>query len=548
MRMKHRMLFLLWLLCSIHAQAQKDTTVNPSVTIISSYKPVLINPAKINFYGSALIVDSIHKVRPYNVPAQNFVYSYVPISLHPLSLIHDTAELYKNTFNFLRLGYGNYKTPLINGGLFFHPLSSLKINMLVDYISSQGNIVNQDYSVLSARTFAKYFLPNDEIHCNLSYSRNQHFLYGYDHLSYSYAKQEVSHLFQDMDLQLGIRNTAVNSLNISYDPTIHLNIFHLTDSLRETTIGCKLPVNFKFNNRIAGGALASVDATKYSGTNSLSENIRIKNAVSAFAGFLKYSNKSVLVQLGASYTQSDTKWSLLPDIRLEIPIHKNNFIFISGWKGTVIKNTYRNLSAINPYLQVLNIQQNSLQNEFFAGFKTTVGNHFTFLTNAEFVRFSNYPLFMNDTSAASKFHLFVLSNESKLNNFRIHADVSYTVRDIFRLTGAVNFNAYSGLHQNQKAWNMVPMDADFSAFWQASPKLELKGSFILFSGFKYLNRGNVVKEAEGGTDLRIAGEYKLYKRMFAFLNLNNIFGKTYERWHLYPVYGINFTGGIKVRF
>ena len=548
MRMKDRILLLLLLLCSFNVLAQKDTTVKPSVTIVSSYKPVLIAPVKINFYGSSLIVDSINNVRAYNVPAQNFVYSYVPVSLHPLSLVHDTAELYKNTNNFLRLGYGNYKTPLLNGGLFLQPIRSLKISMLVDYSSSKGNIINQDYSALSARTFANYFLPHDEVHFKLSYSRNQHFLYGYDHAKYAFSKQEVSHLFHDMDLQLGIRNTAVNSLNLTYDPTFRLNVFNLTDSLKETTIAFKLPINIKFNNRLTGGAAASIDVTNYSATNSFSENIRLKNAVSAFDGFLKYNNKSVLISLGASGIQTDKKWSLLPDIRVEIPVHKNNIIFFGGWKGSVMKNTYSSLSSINPYLQVLNIQQNTLQNEFFAGIKTTVGNHFSFLANAGFFRFNNFQFFMNDTSAASKFHMFVLSNENKLNNFRLHTEFSYALRDKFRVTGAVNFNAYSGLHQNLKAWNMVPMDANISAFWQLGPKLELKGSFILFAGAKYLESPNIVKETEGGTDLRIAAEYKLHKRVFAFTNLNNIFGKTYERWHLYPQYGVNFIGGIKVRF
>jgi outer membrane receptor protein involved in Fe transport len=43
-------------------------------------------------------------------------------------------------------------------------------------------------------------------------------------------------------------------------------------------------------------------------------------------------------------------------------------------------------------------------------------------------------------------------------------------------------------------------------------------------------------------------EYKIKKQFGAFINLNNIFGKNYERWHNYPVYGFNVLGGLSLQF
>jgi hypothetical protein len=61
-------------------------------------------------------------------------------------------------------------------------------------------------------------------------------------------------------------------------------------------------------------------------------------------------------------------------------------------------------------------------------------------------------------------------------------------------------------------------------------------------------RGGITGSTKGGTDLSLGGEYKFTKMIGAFVQLNNIFGESYQRWYQYPVFGFNAFGGVVVRF
>jgi outer membrane receptor protein involved in Fe transport len=52
----------------------------------------------------------------------------------------------------------------------------------------------------------------------------------------------------------------------------------------------------------------------------------------------------------------------------------------------------------------------------------------------------------------------------------------------------------------------------------------------------------------GGTDLSAGAEYKINKQFSAWINVNNILNDKYERWHNYPVYGLNLSGGVLINF
>jgi hypothetical protein len=54
----------------VMAQVTKDT-IRPSVSITSSYKPVLRNAVKINFSGSQMNADTSHPALQYTIPHQS---------------------------------------------------------------------------------------------------------------------------------------------------------------------------------------------------------------------------------------------------------------------------------------------------------------------------------------------------------------------------------------------------------------------------------------------------------------------------------------------
>jgi hypothetical protein len=115
------------------------------------------------------------------------------------------------------------------------------------------------------------------------------------------------------------------------------------------------------------------------------------------------------------------------------------------------------------------------------------------------ITYRDLPFFINDTATDEK--AFIVSNESKVNNFRVHGDVSYINQDKFTLTAGVTFNGYTGMKNNDKAWHTIPMEFTSSLRWWAFDHLLLKGDFYFFNGGNYLTTTNGSRPLSGGTDL-----------------------------------------------
>ncbi len=546
----HRSIGILFiaLFVSQNLMAQKDTTKKQSINITSSFKPVLRNAVKINFSGSQLNADSSKNVKEYNIPSQNLFYAYQAIALKPLALQQDSS-LYLGNRNFIKAGFGNYATPYINAGVGFGDGKTWLANVYGSFISSKGNITHQDYSFFNVKATGSYFLPKNEVYAAASTSRNQYYLYGYDHKIFNYTRKQVQQQFQEIDLAVGIRNTVSNDLKISYDPNIQLNFFTNKDRLSETSIIINAPVALQLNEKFSVKVDAKADVTKYSTRNYQPANYNIDNNVEQIAASVVYNSPRLKINAGLIPLWDNGEFHYLPNIYAEAQVKENVFMFQAGWVGRITKNTYRNLSGINPYIQTLTAQTNTREVEFYGGIKASLGKHFNFNAKAGIVHFKNFALFVNDIdNGGVNINSFKLSYEPMMESVRIHGDISYISQEKFTATAGLTLNGYTGLKLNDKAWNTVPMEFTGSLRWWALERLLLKGDFYLFGGGKYLDTDNKSHAFSGGSDLSAGAEFKINKQFSAFFDVNNILNNKYQRWHNYEVYGINLLGGVIFRF
>ena len=527
--------------------AQRDTTKKQSINIVSSFKPALRTPVKISFSGSQLPADTSRAVKEYVIPSQNLFYAYQAIPLTPLALQQD-SNLYLGSRNFIKAGFGNYNTPYANIGLGLGDGKTMLVNVYGSYISSQGRIKNQDYSMLDVKATGSYFMKNNEVYAFASASRDQYFLYGYDHSLFDPKRNDIRQQFQQINLAGGIRNTVSTRYKISYNPHVQANFFTNKDKLTETTVIVDVPVKKKFGKSFLLNIDAKADLTRYSTIGFIPSNYNIDNNVIQVMPSLVYNSPGLIINAGMIPVWNNDKFEYLPNVYAEGRVKEKVFMIQAGWTGRITKNTYRNLSAINPYLALLTEQKNTKEIEFYGGIKATVGSHFNFNAKAGIVHYKDFALFINDNGASGIFNGFKISNESVMHNVRIHGDISYISQDKFTATANLTLNGYTGMQDNAKAWNTVPMEFTGSLRWWPFNKLLLKGDFYMFGGGHYLEEGNKSRTFSGGFDVSAGIEYKINKQFGAFINVNNIFDNRYQRWHGYEVYGLNLLGGIIIHF
>jgi hypothetical protein len=525
--------------------AQRDTTKKQSIDITSSYKPVLRNAVKINFAGSQLVADTSRSVLQYKIPSQNLFYAYRPISLKPLALQQDTA-LYLGGRNFVKAGFGNYSTPYINAGISFGDGKTSLINLTGNYIQSKGKIKFQDYSMLNVKADGSYFFPKTELYGGAEVNSDLYYLYGYDHSAFDYKKENVKQDLQKVTIRAGFKNTVANEIGVNYNPNVVVSFFTNVNKLSETNILFNLPLDKPINEGFSFKADFKADLTNYSTKNFIPANASFSNNIIQVTPSINYKTDILKIHAGITPVWNNNKFEALPDIFGEAQVPDKSFAVQGGLIGRFIKNNYQNLTALNPYLAPLFSQTNTKEVELYGGLKASLAKHFYVNAKAGIIRYTDIPFFINDTASDNK--SFILSNEKKATNFRIHADVNYINQDKFTLTGGITFNGYTGIDDNARAWHTVPVEIKSSLRWWAYKTVLIKADAYIFEGSSYLKKGNIAVPFKGGTDLSAGVEVKINKQFSVWGDVNNILNNTYERFHNYPVYGTNFLGGIIVHF
>lgn len=544
MNTKIVIVFVFLLSISGTTSAQRDTTKKQSIDITSSYKPVLRNAVKINFSASNLPADTSKTVGQYTIPAQNLFFTYQPVSLKPLALTMDTA-LELGERNFVKVGFGNLSTPYASAGFSFGDGKKSLVNLYADYISSKGKIVNQNYSQINIKGSGSYFTGQNEVYGTVGISQQDYSLYGYDHLMHNYSKADVLQRFQDVTVKGGIRNKVENETGINYNPTVQINVFSNQNKLTESSLLLDAPLEKMFNEMLSIKVSAIADITSYTSKN-LTSNVKFNNNVFQIAPELIYAKENITIHGGVSPTWDNGKLSVLPNIYGVAQLEDKPFLIEAGLIGRIIKNSYRNLSFINPYLAALTTQKNTKETELYGGIKTSVGKHFNFSAKAGLISYNNLPFYINDTANDNK--AFIVSNESKLTDLRLHADMSFVSQDKFTVTGGLTFNGYTGMKDNDKAWGTIPLEVSASLRWWAFKQLMVKSDFRAFTGGPYLLKNNVNATLSGAADLSAGLEFAINKNFSAWLDVNNILNNKYERWHNYQVFGMNVLGGIIYKF
>ncbi len=540
---KYSFSFLICCCIVVGAVAQKDNTKKQTVDITSSYKPVLRNAVKINFSATNLTGDTSKVLMPYNIPSQNLFYTYQPGSLKPLALTQDTS-LDLGIRNFLKAGFGNYSTPYINAGFSFGDGKNALVNVYANYISSKGSIKNQDYAGMNIKAAGSYFTSANEISGSLGFGQQDFYLYGYDHQLNIFNKADVLQRFQQINLSAAIKNKLETETGINYKPSIAVNIFNSFSRLAENSLLLAVPLSKTFDETFSVKLAVSANITSYSSKN-LDSNVKFNNNVYQLAPELVYAKPAFNIHAGVSPTWDNGKLNVLPNIYGEFKITDKTFLIQAGLVGTITKNTYQHLATVNPWLQTVSQQLNTKETEFYGGLKASVGKHFSFSAKASWITFHNMPFFINDTALGNT---FVISNDRRVNDFRLHGDMSFINQDKFTVTGGLTFNGYNGMKNNERAWGTIPVEINGSLRWWAFKQVMLKSDFWAFSSSPYLINNNSKNTLPGGADLSIGAELAITKKISVWLDVNNLFNNKYQRWKNYPAYGLNVLGGAIIRF
>jgi hypothetical protein len=525
---------------------KKDTTAKPTtINITSSYKPVLRSATKINFVATQVPLDTTKPKLSYKVPAQNLFYSYQPISLQPLALQPD------NTINlgskgFVKIGYGNFSAPYVQGAYSAGDGVTNLFNVYGLYNAAKGNINYQQYANLQLKANGILFLPTAEVRGGLEFTNNKTNAFGYNQALFTLPKDSVKRNYNNIGFNIGVKNTVKNNFDVDYQPSLNINILTSTNRAAETNILLQVPIQKTISENFNVDIVVNADITSYKNKNTATSNT-IKNNIFQVGGGINFNYQGVEVKAGVLPTWDNKSFFALPNIYIEAPLAKNNLIFQAGWVGSYQKNNLLNLTNVNPFINNLTNQNNTKQVELYGGLKAAVDNHFSFSAKVGLVSYTNKALFLNDTASTTQ-RDFVVVTEPKMNNFRIHGNLHYVVRDNFSLIAGVTLNAYTGLSKHIKPWHLPPIELNASAKYKLKQNLFLKADLLGFTASDFASKGNIIGTTSTIFDVAAGLEFAITKKINLWLDVNNILNTKYQRWNGYRVLGLQVFGGAKFTF
>ena len=518
---------------------KRDTIGSKTVVITSDFKPSLQNAAKINFTAASNIIDTSIVPHNYKVPSSNLFFTYDPIAIQPLAMPIDSGMVWTNQHQ-IKIGAGNLSTFFGEGRFSFGDGKKSITNIKADYISSKSNLFAQQMSKLNLDAIS--ILQNDkyELISHGYFNSITQYRYGYSPSTLVYSKDQLKQIFNTVAAEIGAKNKQPNEAGVDFNPQLSVYRFTDNNSGAENNLIFKLPIEKAFSKIISFKLKFEADIA-----NTQFNTTQINNNLFSLNPAISFNTPNVKLNIGLRPSWDNTNYIMLPNILAEAKMNHTPLIFQLGWDGNFQKNSYRSLIGYNPWIGPLSAIVNTQINQQFIGIKGSSGNHITYNAKIAFQQLKNQPLFLNDPMDGKSFNIIY---ESTMNALKIAGEFGYIVQDNWSVLASASFTQFNAFSVNNYAWGLIPVEITGTSIWKPLKGLQLKADLFYLGGSMYKTVTTPPTRLSPGLDFNIGGEFDIGQNWRIWLQMNNLFNNTYQRWNQYPVFGFNVMAGVVYSF
>lgn len=519
------------------APASARDTVIPASTIeiIQEYRPEVKAAEKALFKPVFPPADNERPVYQYEVPQQSLYYSYKSLPLRPLALGRDTMKLPFS--NYVKLGYGNLSTLLADGG-FAVKKDNYEIALHLFHLSQKGAIRYQESQKTNVNADVLVDGRKYEWNASLDITADRYYQYGYDHdLNPSFVPDRQS--LNGGRLIIGARNKTDNDWGVRYSPSLEFAYFSGQHISGETTMGFKLPVTKDLDTAIQLSFTAEGKLTQLSfDTSKISNNIFVLSP-----GFNYHRNRwTARVFLSPAFGRGGNTY-LLPDIMAGFRLPSWNMALTAGIKGSLQQNTYEQLFRRNPFISAFSITQTH-SDQVYASVQKGLGNHLTLHGKVSWWQYDNLPMHLNEIASPQRMYVLY---DSKVKAISLEAGARFQVGEQFSAGGSLTvYNFYEKTYS--RIWHEPGLRFNGDISYKPLKGLTVTGYASYLDQIYAINISNEEEKLKAILDIGVGAEYQFLKRFSVFVTVNNLLDNKYQRWYGYEVYGLNFFGGLRVKF
>lgn len=467
-------------------------------------------------------------------------------TIKPLSL--GTSLLPKLRNNYIKLGFGNYGTPLAELYLNTTRNRNLQAGVYLKHLSSHP-ADRRSFSNNSVLAYGKKFVTGGIIEGDIAYNRNLVHLYGLDFngskaLSGAYPAPANANIFELFELKGGYSNILKDTSKLGYK--LNARYYHLSapKSLTENDF----LLSATFNKSVQGNPLNVYTAIQTNQNDSGSNSYK-RVFVDVNPTYRLNMDRSYIM-LGFNSTffndTNGTKFHFFPKAEIGYKIIPNALTVYGGIRGDLKRHTLRSISNENPFIRRVNFENTLNQFELYAGLKGIISAQTSFMLEASLSSVKNLMFYVADSGLYNQRAIYDNSTSSLT---RIKAELNHEFGEQFRFGFVMNYYNYS-LSINAP-YSLPTFTTSVNLLYNMGNKFFIRSElYTMNQRVTQLVSATDKKDItlSGLVDVNLGIDYRYNRNVKIFLNLNNLTNNQYQRWLNLPVFGFNVLGGLGITF
>lgn len=549
--MKHIVFYLLFFSIigsvSIFAQNDADKTIDVNM----KYKPVLIDAFKIE----AVPVLEKPIVKPpafsYNIKSKQVE---TPKIVNPIP----AADLFKKEerdfpSSFVKLGYGNMKTPLAEFYLNNKKDPKYSYGAHYRFLQTNSALNNSfaDFTDHNAKAYLRTYNANGEFGLEANYKQQLYNYYGYNSDSFTLGKNELKRLARNFDANVYFNSTTTKKDGVKHRSSFNFYNFQWDNGTEnQYALKSKIYGSVSNFNDLENGILSADIGIDYNTFKR--ENIKLNRLFIQFDPRFDFVYDGLKISAGFNATVlfdgNDTaKPFINPVIRATYPIIENVAEIYAGIDGRYHKQSLRNIYNSNPFTSQYELTNTFDNIKVYGGFFAKVGSSADANFEINYSDISNMPLFVSQRDSLNSFRILY----RQLSVLKFSGALNYSFSEVVRFGLTGNFYNYE-VTGEKEAWQLPTVDGKLNAKFNIKnkiyPHLDIVAMGIQNTKTEISSTQSSFNKIKAFYDISAGVDFRFKKKLSLFVQANNLMASRYQRWYNYPNLGFNIIGGLTMIF
>ncbi len=523
-----------------------DSIAEKVVTILSQFKPQLKNVAKIGFINASIQGDTGSIKLDYSVPSQNLSFQYKPISLVPRAYKADS--LWKpNYTGFVQGGFGNYLHRYLNADL--NAIDALGNTHTLNINNEALNGLHhlQKMNDIGINYIGDINIStNNHIVTNLFYKQTEQYRYGLVPDASNYSLSNYKQNYYHTGIAVSLLNDDLSNSFVYYKPVVKMEHFEGLQGATNNWIDFYTPLYIMFQNDVKFNLNISYSYNKYNPKYLVSTT----NTLLKFDPSLELDKAYGNFKIGVSPTFENSKFNLYPNIEFKKKLTDTNYLVIAGWNTQLINNQYSTLVLSNPWIEMPKTIAMTTHDKKYINIQINDSKRLVYGVGLSLNNYTNLPLFNRLVKQNTFLNglMYTTLFEPSASTLELEGNLRYQFSDKLLVANSLKYIQFNSLEKNANPWGILPLEFESKLNWTASKKISLQGEVLYWSGATMQNEKLAVVNMSNTMVINAKANYKISENWGAWLKVDNLLDKPYERWSDYPSLGVQIITGVVYSF